>query len=524
MAYLRVVTMQLLRIPALVAGALIVIAGPTWAAISTAVEYYDAALDHYFVTAIPAEIAALDGGQFPGWVRTGLGFNVYDAGSGVAGSTPVCRFYGSPDAGLNSHFYSASPLECQQVVQRFSNAWLLESYDVFEVFLPDFSTGQCPAGSVPVYRAWNQRIDSNHRYTTDLSVLQAMVAKGYVAEGYGPGPAPTAMCSPGTSGGGSAPVCAPTATDTSPYVGTTITLFSNCTGGATSYLWIGCTSTGQRCDATSMVSGIVTYSVAASNASGTGAPASIDIHWRTPPPVPACSIVVTSNTSPPVAGATTLLAAGCSNAPTAYNWTNCSPAGSLCVAQSGAPGVQAYSVSGSNAGGTGPAASVNVNWQAGIPVPPGLCGQYPSYFFSDLGWVGMQINSHDYTDGAGFAWNGVWVIKISAPANAVGTHPGRITVAEFDGPPTFRELTISRTPCDFRATDPTGNNGPILRDQGTAPTEYFVLGASSGGTVGLAPGVDYYVSIRNWDAQSSSISCDPAQLRCEAFFYVQLPQ
>jgi hypothetical protein len=235
-------------------------------------------------------------------------------------------------------------------------------------------------------------------------------------------------------------------------------------------------------------------------------------------------MVVTSNTSPPVVGSTALLAAGCTNAPTSYNWSNCTSSGTLCQAQSGAAGVQNYSVSGSNAGGTGPAAARNVDWQSGTPAPPGLCGQFASYLFSDLGWVGIQIYSRDYTDGAGFAWNGVWVVRISVPPNASGTHPGRVNVAEFGGPPTFRELTISRTACDFRPTDPTGNNGPILRDQSPGPNDFFGLGASSGGSVGLAPGVDYYVNVRNWNPASNSISCDAAALRCEAFFYLQLPQ
>ena len=51
-------------------------------------------------------------------------------------------------------------------------------------------------GTIPIYRAWNNRIDSNHRYTTDAAVQQAMIAKGYIAEGYGPGAMPVAMCSP----------------------------------------------------------------------------------------------------------------------------------------------------------------------------------------------------------------------------------------------------------------------------------------------------------------------------------------
>ena len=52
--------------------------------------------------------------------------------------------------------------------------------------LPNTTTGACPAGTVPVYRLWNQRFDSNHRFTTDPVVKAQMVARGYVAEGYGP--------------------------------------------------------------------------------------------------------------------------------------------------------------------------------------------------------------------------------------------------------------------------------------------------------------------------------------------------
>ena len=60
------------------------------------------------------------------------------------------------------------------------------------IALPDLATGECPAGLVQVYRLWNNRADSNHRYTTDPAVKAAMVAQGYVAEGYGPDA--TIMC------------------------------------------------------------------------------------------------------------------------------------------------------------------------------------------------------------------------------------------------------------------------------------------------------------------------------------------
>jgi hypothetical protein len=47
---------------------------------------------------------------------------------------------------------------------------------------------------VPVYRVWNGRVDSNHRYTIDIAVRDAMVAAGGIAEGYGPNA--VIMCAP----------------------------------------------------------------------------------------------------------------------------------------------------------------------------------------------------------------------------------------------------------------------------------------------------------------------------------------
>ena len=62
----------------------------------------------------------------------------------------------------------------------------LEASAVMYVGLPDAATGACGAGSAPVYRIWNNRADNNHRYTTDRSIRDQMVAAGGIAEGYGP--------------------------------------------------------------------------------------------------------------------------------------------------------------------------------------------------------------------------------------------------------------------------------------------------------------------------------------------------
>ena len=93
----------------------------------------------------------------------------------------------NPAAGLNSHFYSASPDECAATMTNgYGYAWGLEASEVFQMDLPDPVTGACPAGGVPVYRVFNQRTDANHRYTTSIAIRDQMVAKGGIAEGYGP--------------------------------------------------------------------------------------------------------------------------------------------------------------------------------------------------------------------------------------------------------------------------------------------------------------------------------------------------
>jgi hypothetical protein len=63
--------------------------------------------------------------------------------------------------------------------------WFLENDNAFQIDLPDKATGTCPGGTIPVYRLWNQRTDSNHRYTTSAPIKADMLAAGYVAEGYG---------------------------------------------------------------------------------------------------------------------------------------------------------------------------------------------------------------------------------------------------------------------------------------------------------------------------------------------------
>lgn len=156
-----------------------------------AIEYHHAATDHYFLTADPLEARDLDEQVHPGWQRTGEVISVLGAGaSATSGVNAVCRYYIPPGKG-DSHFFSASAAECAAVGEHSHSdvnyaGYVLETPSAFFAGLPDPLTGACNAGMVPVYRLWNQRSDSNHRYTTRVDLRQQMVARGYLSEGYGP--------------------------------------------------------------------------------------------------------------------------------------------------------------------------------------------------------------------------------------------------------------------------------------------------------------------------------------------------
>ncbi len=162
----------------------------------TAVEYYSARLDHYFISNLQPDLDALDSGRITGWVRTGGAFYVFPTATPFAG--PVCRYYIPPQHG-DSHFLSASAAECDAIFSRIGvdpnySGYIQETPNAFYIELPNTVSGACPVGTTAVYRLWNGRADSNHRYTTDPSVKAQMQGRGYVAEGYGP--AAVAMCAP----------------------------------------------------------------------------------------------------------------------------------------------------------------------------------------------------------------------------------------------------------------------------------------------------------------------------------------
>lgn len=169
-------------------------------ATSPVIEFYNEGLDHYFMSAGPGEVAAVDGDAAHAWKRTGQRWNAYlRASDAPPNANPVCRFYG---IGPQSHFYTGNPDECAYLksleqAQRAAAAsvnqpftgWQYEGI-AFYAIVPDKATGQCPGGTSPVYRAYNRNAGtgSNHRFTTD-SWLDAAMLLTWGDEG-------VAFCSP----------------------------------------------------------------------------------------------------------------------------------------------------------------------------------------------------------------------------------------------------------------------------------------------------------------------------------------
>ena len=161
----------------------------------TVVEYYDAAFDHYFLTPLASEIALCDAQQAPctGWVRSGRSFSAFASTAAPTASVGVCRFFNDSFAPKSSHFYALHGLGCEQTIALFPD-WQLESSALFNTYVPDAS-GNCVAGSIPVYRLYNNGMGGapNHRYTTDVAVRAQMMAAAWVPEGNGIG---VAFCAP----------------------------------------------------------------------------------------------------------------------------------------------------------------------------------------------------------------------------------------------------------------------------------------------------------------------------------------
>jgi hypothetical protein len=102
----------------------------------------------------------------------------------------------------------------------------------------------------------------------------------YVLSGTPPNQTVTCVTGSG-GGGGGVPVCTPTANPLSLSRGQTSTISANCSNQPTGYTWSrGCTDAGATCSVIEGKPISVTYTVSATNSSGTGTAASVTITWH----------------------------------------------------------------------------------------------------------------------------------------------------------------------------------------------------------------------------------------------------
>jgi hypothetical protein len=190
------------------------------------------------------------------------------------------------------------------------------------------------------------------------------------------------------------------------------------------------------------------------------------------------------------------------------------------VATAAATGPQIYSIQAANAIGSSIPVSTTVTWQQSTGGAD-FCGSYPNVSRVSKGW---EDNAPIYTQSnGGFANDGVFVVAFTVPSfpASYGT-PNQTDIAEYNGVPTYRHMTLSKSACDFRSPDPSGANGPYRQGYGNSASITWNVGAQP---VGLVPGQTYYFNFRNYSPDLNGglggVSC--ATSSCNAVVQMNFP-
>ncbi len=148
----------------------------------TVVEFYNKALDAYFITGRALEQQSLDAQA--DFKRTGMTFDAVTAYGATTNTTRICRFYISLNSPpTSSHFYGREGVDCEQIQAQNLNGFNYEGYD-FAV--AQAQGGVCPTGTKTVYRGFRAAAGGktpNHRYTTSPETYNAARAQGFAGEG-----------------------------------------------------------------------------------------------------------------------------------------------------------------------------------------------------------------------------------------------------------------------------------------------------------------------------------------------------
>ena len=152
------------------------------------------------------------------------------------------------------------------------------------------------------------------------------------------------------------------------------------------------------------------------------------------------------------------------------------------------------------------------------PPPPVLCGQGSDSQLTEV--TDLRWGDQARVISTGLVSRSVWVIRLTVPSDEYSTatattyFPGLLNSAEYAGPPTTRDATLSRFPCDFGPVDAAGTSGPLASVSGTIISLRFKVGVSQRPDPSLVQGETYYLNIRNHECGAD---------RCEALVSLNLP-
>ncbi len=148
----------------------------------TLTEYYNAALDYYFLTGRDGDKTALD--KAAGWVRTGSDIRVFARPN--LKTLPLERHFFANiarSATRGSHFFTVLPTDQTLLTSLNPTNAALDAKPFLEgvegYAIPKTAAGTCPTSTVPIYRAFKgvprYVDDGNHRFSTSLTQHQTMV-------------------------------------------------------------------------------------------------------------------------------------------------------------------------------------------------------------------------------------------------------------------------------------------------------------------------------------------------------------
>jgi len=342
------------------------------------------------------------------------------------------------------------------------------------------------------------------------------------------------------------PVCTLAASTPNPVINTAVTLTAACTGIASNYTysWTGLSGpcSTSVCQDTQSTAGARIYSVVATSGANQGPPAAAYVLWvaQASNPPTGCSLTLNPSSLPAGGGAVTL-SASCSGggAPTSYSWSGGSVTGITTTASqsTNVTATTTFSVTPSNSAGPGNTAqaTVTVAGGGGGGGGTGSCANYQNVIFLDVPWGGVADTR---SSGSNFLPNGVLVARFTIPAgwaNNPGS-VGKVQVAEYGDPPTYRQASLSTMACDFRGVV-TGQYDQYFRDLtgqqpyplqwafgNTAVAEFTVTGNALFRPQ-LQPGGTYYYNVRNWNPYGNggtgSTSCGGSS--CNAIISINTP-